>query len=309
MSKESLRLIKSMLRVDPKKRITIQELLSHPWLTLGILEPVELRSENVKCYDAQCVELMASHNQVPKEMMWDHLKKWKYDYHTATYLLMISKKSRGSSLKLNSTAAVIPVESNTELPLTRKTILKKIANAAPTIVIDEEKELKSFKNNYTPSTPIEKNNSHRFFADGTPVTHKTDRTSDFLEPNKPSSTRKALKRVRSPCPDDCSPVPTKRVPLEPSTPVHTPDRGISSNTTETPGSARRVLGSIERSFHRVVNVLTPRRNDDAVNVKPMLLTGKHLCNVSTTQYRDPEFVINELSKALEKKGVVCKRKG
>ncbi|KAG5880327.1 hypothetical protein JTB14_033515, partial [Gonioctena quinquepunctata] len=103
--------------------------------------------------------------------------------------------------------------------------------------------------------------------------------------------------------------PTKRAPLEPSTPVNTPDRGISSNTTETPGSARRVLGSIERSFHRVVNVLTPRRNDDAVNVKPMLLTGKHLCNVSTTQYRDPEFVINELSKALEKKGVVCKRKG
>jgi maternal embryonic leucine zipper kinase len=33
-------LIKSMLQVDPKKRITIDKLVCHPWVTLGYDEPV-----------------------------------------------------------------------------------------------------------------------------------------------------------------------------------------------------------------------------------------------------------------------------
>ncbi|KAJ8983765.1 hypothetical protein NQ317_006097 [Molorchus minor] len=109
MSKESLRLINSMLQVDPKKRITVNKLLSHPWLTLGILDPVEVKMENSKCYDADCVNTMAKHHQVVADTMWDHLKKWKYDYHTATYFLLMGKKRRGSTLKMNSTAVRLPL--------------------------------------------------------------------------------------------------------------------------------------------------------------------------------------------------------
>lgn len=29
-----------MLQIDPKKRITIQELCNHPWITAGFLNPV-----------------------------------------------------------------------------------------------------------------------------------------------------------------------------------------------------------------------------------------------------------------------------
>lgn len=32
--------------------------------------------------------------------MWNHLRKWKYNYETATYLLLLAKKKRGLSLKL-----------------------------------------------------------------------------------------------------------------------------------------------------------------------------------------------------------------
>jgi maternal embryonic leucine zipper kinase len=40
LSVGSKRLIKSMLQVDPKKRITVDKLVCHPWVTLGYDEPV-----------------------------------------------------------------------------------------------------------------------------------------------------------------------------------------------------------------------------------------------------------------------------
>lgn len=98
-----------MLQVDPKKRITVNELLSHPWLTLGILDPVKIRMENSKCYDAECINVMAKYYQVESDTVWNHIKKWKYDYHTATYFLLLGKKKRGSSLKLSSSTAKFPI--------------------------------------------------------------------------------------------------------------------------------------------------------------------------------------------------------
>lgn len=40
LSVGSKRLIKSMLQVDPKKRITVDKLVCHPWVTLGYDGPV-----------------------------------------------------------------------------------------------------------------------------------------------------------------------------------------------------------------------------------------------------------------------------
>jgi hypothetical protein len=42
--------------------------------------------------------------------------------------------------------------------------------------------------------------------------------------------------------------------------------------SETPGSARRVLGSIERSLHKVRHVLTPKRTEGVA--QPALLSTK-----------------------------------
>lgn len=111
MSKESQQLISLMLQVDPKKRITVRELLSHPWVTLDVLDPVEIRAENVKRHDDDCIALMAQYNGVTPDDMWRHLKKWKYDYHTATYLLLLARKNRGMRLKLNPSAMRVPVVS------------------------------------------------------------------------------------------------------------------------------------------------------------------------------------------------------
>lgn len=98
-----------MLQVDPKKRIPVKKLLSHPWLTLGVMEPVKIRTEIYKSLDTECVSTMAKFHQVEVATMWNYLKEEKYDYHTATYFLLLGKKSRGASLKLYNSAGRFPV--------------------------------------------------------------------------------------------------------------------------------------------------------------------------------------------------------
>ncbi|XP_056629651.1 maternal embryonic leucine zipper kinase-like [Diorhabda sublineata] len=308
LSSASLRLIKSMLQVDPKKRITIKSLISHPWLTLGILKSIEVTSQNSRGYQRDCVELMARHYHVENKTMWQHLKKWKYDYHTATYLLLLYKKKKGSSLKLNDAAKKASVDIDKESTFKKRPVLRSINS--PSAV---ETPYKTTDSQNINETNIFSTRSQREAGDAcnnsTPNHTPKNTINNFVEPSKPSIIRKPYKRLRSPGPDDMSPVPSKRISTEPATPVHTPDRKIPSVNSDTPRSAKRVLGSIERSFQRVVNVLTPRKIEESYNNRPHVLTCKELFNVSTTQCRDPEFVMAELTKALEKKGVTCKRKG
>ena len=42
---------------------------------------------------------------------------------------------------------------------------------------------------------------------------------------------------------------------------------------------------------------------------PAVVTGKALCNVSTTSQQNPDAVLNELTRALVAKGIPCQQKG
>ncbi|XP_044269676.1 maternal embryonic leucine zipper kinase-like [Tribolium madens] len=297
LSPESKRLISCMLQVDPKKRITVQELLSHRWLTLGILDPVDYNSIDLKKYDKDCVDVMASYYNVNPERMWRHLKKWKYDYHTATYFLLLSRKKRGAVLRLLSLSGQLHLKMRLE-----ETPRKERPQLKP-LVITQEQRL-GIKEDQTPYYDCIENIENCKPAKNENI----DSPNVFLEPEKPSSVRKPQKRVRSPTlGEESSPVPSKKSATERSTPK-TPERKRSASNSETPGSARRVLGSIERSLHKVRHVLTPRKNSEDPN-QPVILSTKDLCNVSTTQCNDPEYVITELSKAFQKKGFECVRKG
>lgn len=109
MSQESLKLIKSMLQVDPKKRITIKELLSHHWLTLDILNPIKVTTEDFKYHDADCIKVLANYYHVEPNMMWKIVQKWNYDYLTSTYFLLLTRKKRHLSLKLSNTASRVDI--------------------------------------------------------------------------------------------------------------------------------------------------------------------------------------------------------
>jgi maternal embryonic leucine zipper kinase len=70
---------------------------------------------------------------------------------------------------------------------------------------------------------------------------------------------------------------------------------------------RNVFGSIERGLDRVKNMLTPRKSNCVEG--PAFVTGKALCNVSTTSHHNPDTVLNDLTKALVAKGIPCQQKG
>ena len=86
-------------------------------------------------------------------------------------------------------------------------------------------------------------------------------------------------------------------------------------------SNRKVLGSIERGLDKMKNMLTPRKggggrhgssdgfSNGGVTCGPAVVTGKALCNVSTTSQQNPDNVLNELTRALVAKGIPCQQKG
>ena len=101
MSKSSKDLIKSMLQVDPKKRINLSQLLKHPWVTAGDINSVSFRSkEDKSVIDDDCVEVMSRYYQQSDSDIKTRLQRWKYDYETATYLLLKQKKTKQQPLIL-----------------------------------------------------------------------------------------------------------------------------------------------------------------------------------------------------------------
>ncbi|KDR18291.1 Maternal embryonic leucine zipper kinase [Zootermopsis nevadensis] len=285
LSVGSKRLIKSMLQVDPKKRITVDKLVCHPWVTLGYDGPVNKDSVyDLHVRDEECLNVMSQYYGMSSSELWLRLSSWKYDYDTATYLLLMTRKKRGLPVRL-VTSSHHPFISRLVSSCWMHLLLKfYITECSPVIQIKKPGEGK-----------------------------ENERDARAGAPN-----RRSVKRFRSPgLHDAASPVPTKVSSRQGADRRNRPSTPVSSSTgtegTETPNepplSARKVLGSIERGLNRVRHVLTPRRRAVATANRPAMLGTKGLCNVSTTSSNNPEQVLIELRRALVSKGISCKQKG
>lgn len=188
MSAESCRLIKSMLQIDPKKRITVEELLSHPWLTLGILDSVTFKSTDPSNYDNECISIMAVFfNSEPGKIV-KHIKQWKYDYYTATYLLLLNKKKKGSVLKLNLLSTSI----FSQLKLSDQ---PNQTQSLKSVKVDHKlgNQQKGTTAEFFSTLPINYLDSTDDSENMTPIRKK----KTFIEPAKSLPSRKRLKRTRS----------------------------------------------------------------------------------------------------------------
>uniref|UniRef100_A0AAY4A0X3 Maternal embryonic leucine zipper kinase n=1 Tax=Denticeps clupeoides TaxID=299321 RepID=A0AAY4A0X3_9TELE len=77
ISPASVLLLNQMMQVEPKRRLSVWQMLDHPWMMKGYSSPVEWHSKHT------CVSV-----------------QWKYDQTTATYLLLLLKKQRGKPVRL-----------------------------------------------------------------------------------------------------------------------------------------------------------------------------------------------------------------
>ncbi|KAL4240820.1 hypothetical protein ACF0H5_001608 [Mactra antiquata] len=100
LSQDSKELISAMLQLDPKRRVTINQLVTHPWLMEAIDMPVEWNSKYKRKVDDDCITELAVHYGKSRQEMEADVQEWKFDYLTATYFLLLEKKMKGRPVRL-----------------------------------------------------------------------------------------------------------------------------------------------------------------------------------------------------------------
>ncbi|XP_048512357.1 maternal embryonic leucine zipper kinase-like isoform X2 [Athalia rosae] len=300
LSSSSKKLIRSMLQIDPKNRITVQELCTHPWITAGFLNPVSSKKRTNFQKDEEVLATMSSICSESGDDIWQELlKSNRTDYRTATYLLLLNRKHRGLPLRLASAPRThfwgkSNVEGTPKVDIGLTNFITKLDQSPRSRVIEQSPVTDK------PYTAIK-------------MTLETAKNNgkDFTEPHIP-----IRKRLRSKETDDAlSPIPSKR-PVEkeknPATPTTPQSQDSRISHPSTPGSARKVMLGLERGLNRVRHVLTPKRrakNEIVDPDQPTLLSGKGLCNVSTTSSDCPKQIMSQLRRALHRKGITCRQKG
>uniref|UniRef100_A0AAQ5ZVA1 Maternal embryonic leucine zipper kinase n=1 Tax=Amphiprion ocellaris TaxID=80972 RepID=A0AAQ5ZVA1_AMPOC len=102
LSPGSILLLNQMMQVDPKRRVTVRQLLDHPWVMKDYNSPVEWYSRHSFCCRWVIISLLYFNMRVNESL----LSQWRYDHTTATYLLLLSKKQRGKPVRLRPEPAV-----------------------------------------------------------------------------------------------------------------------------------------------------------------------------------------------------------
>ncbi|XP_056892532.1 maternal embryonic leucine zipper kinase [Takifugu flavidus] len=107
LSPGSILLLNQMMQVEPKRRLTVQQLLGHPWVMKDYNSPVEWHSRQPLGHiDIDCITEMAVSMKRTRESTTALVQQWRYDQTTATYLLLLSKKQRGKPVRLRPEPAV-----------------------------------------------------------------------------------------------------------------------------------------------------------------------------------------------------------
>uniref|UniRef100_A0A3Q3WBX2 non-specific serine/threonine protein kinase n=1 Tax=Mola mola TaxID=94237 RepID=A0A3Q3WBX2_MOLML len=107
LSPGSILLLNQMMQVDPKRRLTVGQLLDHPWVIKEYNSPVEWHStQPLGHIDVDCITEMAVSMKRSREDTTALVKEWRYDQTTATYLLLLSKKQRGKPVRLRPEPAI-----------------------------------------------------------------------------------------------------------------------------------------------------------------------------------------------------------
>ncbi|XP_076879103.1 maternal embryonic leucine zipper kinase [Brachyhypopomus gauderio] len=105
LSPASILLLNQMMQVEPKRRLTVRQLLDHPWVMRGYSSPVEWHSTRPLGHiDEDCITEMAVAFKRSKRSTVQLVSEWKYDQTTATYLLLLAKKQRGRPVRLRAEA-------------------------------------------------------------------------------------------------------------------------------------------------------------------------------------------------------------
>jgi len=384
LSGGSLSLLDAMLQTDPKKRITVKELLNHPWMLEGYDKPVRWQSRyRTAVLDEDIVGEMSAYFGVSRQNQAEKLLKWDYDQMTCIYFLLLSRKQSGKSFKLVTQeppqalrCGGLPdlVPGNVSTP--KRNILGELsaaphsshgsglANSPRSLHTSLEGGLDNLAllNMGTPpgakqetavsrlevpnpavgqGQPFERTGNKNRASERYHIPNKSkvresegakegkveDKENMFVTPvaTPRRSNKKLATTTQGQClnsPNVLSPsksmdtgmnelekTPGSKTPGKSQEYFATPSSRLGQNsTTPNKSGGKKVFGSFERGLDKVKNMLTPRKRINSSD-GPATVSGKGLCNVSTTSHHNPDAVLNELTRALVYKGIPCQQKG
>ncbi|CAD5226346.1 unnamed protein product [Bursaphelenchus xylophilus] len=285
-------LLRRMMTVNPSARITMPEVLVHPWIKQGYTHGLKTNSiYNKDVVDEDIIRELANFEDVSVEKMSEHIKKWKYDYMTATYLLLLQRKERKESISLPSYKKK---STNVVNSPTIHASLDSGLDAKPT-ASDEEPFNRSPLNidrNCGSNKENIPGSFDKYYPSTTPK--RPPKPPPFVTPKRTGSLPRR-------CRDPMTPTSERSVSPCQSPKSHREPR----SSAKSPRLGRRLFASLERmKAPRVFDMITPRRNQP-----DRLKTCTNYANVSVTYSDDPQPIRDRLAEVLQQLNLKVKTSG
>ncbi|XP_051499477.1 maternal embryonic leucine zipper kinase isoform X3 [Apus apus] len=339
LSPSSTLLLNQMLQVDPKKRITVKHLLSHPWLMQGYSDAIQWQSKySLGRLDEDCLmELSVFHKQ-SRESILELISEWKYDQMSATYLLLQSKKARGKCVRLRAAclaghgsatpsaglkhprddAQLDDTEFTVSTPVTRKVVTKMDEdkeNVDPDLALRNEMpfELSALKTPFAKSQVESQVEPTPFQAPALKGTlNVTDENLEHIRCLEIIVNAESQFTAVTPIKKHTNPTNTDdstAAEVVHERRFHSVDLDLNLAHVDSSQKKRKakIFGSLERGLDKVITMLTPSKKKRYAREQPRKLKAHY--NVTTTQLLNPDQLVNEIMTVLSKKHVEYIQRG
>ncbi|XP_053211150.1 maternal embryonic leucine zipper kinase-like [Panonychus citri] len=306
LSPEAKSLIQSMIQVDPKKRVTVRELLENPWIKAYLPNQSVEVQKNV--FDEEV--LWQVHKYFPT-LSYTELRSniiRKFGYQTATYWLLKEKKRHG----LKSPLANIPRNLAVATPprTTPKTVTTPVSVNTPTrrtpkvIIRAKIDEVQAFKtpklSTFKPKGSENQNTPQSLNTSGSGPNTPNSKIPIYLKSGERGSSPLA---VVANTPNSSR----KRKLFGDIVPGSEDNQAADSENYSTPPKRPPPLQTPKKSLlKKIIESATPSRKHPR-NITSSAPTTTR--NITMTKFSDPQICIEKLMQALIQKGIDCKRKG
>uniref|UniRef100_A0A8C2GSN4 Maternal embryonic leucine zipper kinase n=1 Tax=Cyprinus carpio TaxID=7962 RepID=A0A8C2GSN4_CYPCA len=307
LSPASILLLNQMMQVDPKRRLTVKQLLDHPWVMKGYSTPVEWHSKHPLGHiDEDCITEMAVAFKQSRQRTIQLVSEWKYDQMTATYLLLLAKKRQGRPVRLRAECPMI--DPMIYCLVTNTTCCENSCRLQK--LTSETSEKRWNEIGYSPIT-----------EQGRPRQQKPerrDRTRENKENLAVTGTDGDVFALPAPRTPMCS-----RKTKSNRNVATTPNNNITTTSSDAKkgeldnesvehhnnGQKRKggkVFGSLERGLDKVITMLTPSKKRGPRD-GPRKIKAQY--NVTLTSQTNAEQVLNQILSILPEKNVDFVQKG
>uniref|UniRef100_A0A8D0N5P7 non-specific serine/threonine protein kinase n=1 Tax=Sus scrofa TaxID=9823 RepID=A0A8D0N5P7_PIG len=318
LSPSSILLLQQMLQVDPKKRISMKNLLNHPWIMQDYNCPVEWQSKTPLIHlDEDCVTELSVHHRNNRQTMEDLISLSKNlsleDMSTSDENYVAGLMDYEWCEDISSRGVATPQTPQFAKHWTESNGLES-KSLTPVLCRASANKLKNKENVYTPKSAVNNEECFVFPEPRTPVNKNQRKREILTTPNHfitPSKARnQCLKETPIKMPENSA--GTEKL----VTGVISPERRCRSvelnlnqaHVEDTPKrKGTKVFGSLEKGLDKVITVLTRSKKKGSARDGPRRLKPHY--NVTTTRLVNPDQLLNEIMSILPKKHVDFVQKG